>query len=1071
MTSRTASERVLIRASAGTGKTFQLSNHFLRHFLNGSAPDEILATTFTRKAAGEIQSRVFERLVEATRSRTYSEILQKFLDPSSRYGLSLTQERCRDALHQLARNIHRLRISTLDSFYAKLATAYALELALPADWRVLDDIEVVPLKLASIDDLLSAARPDDTVALMHLLDKGDTKSRVVTQILNAVSSFYEVYRDVERRFEPWDAVPELPKLSTTEIDQAVSVIADFGPGFPHKSGAKAMLSLIDSARAQDWKAVATATVVTKVLSGEEKFYGKEIADELAVALQRLGRHAAAIMLEELKTQTAATYRLLDTFDTHFQSRKRDAGGLTFNDVTRQIAGATQATAANDVTFRLDGEFTHLLLDEFQDTSLPQWNVLKPIAEKTLARSGSSVFCVGDVKQAIYGWRGGVAAIFDRVAEELSIDPHSMDTSYRSSPDIIDAVNKIFGRLPEYGRFSEPDGRAVIDWHARYEKHHASSDEPGYVEVRVTPDPDRRLSKFGADVRRWTAHCVATLAEAHPTRTIGVLTRKNSVASEIVAHLRGLGLEASDEGREKLTDSAAVQLLYSLFTIAEHPGDTAARYHVVTSPLTLPSNLKSHTDDAAAGELSLRLRAALIDDGYANTVQHWARYLTPQCGPRDVARLQQLVQLAELLDRTSSPQPAEFLRLVDETYGSDPTAARIRVMTVHQSKGLEFDLVVLCELDEPVYRLERSGYVAARPSPAEPPDRIMRYRGQQERLGFPAAVRDVFDEAAAAEMAEGLCRFYVAVTRARSSLHFLVAPSGSERGVSGTTPAAIVRALLCEGRPLEANTVAATFGSADWDRSPDVAASGSNDRGQVELKLHVRSTMSRDLPTISPSGLATAADSAAERLEKEPAEQTAPEDTPSSKHGGSAAARGTLVHRWLEEITWIDSSDPLPVTRRMELANSLDIAPSIAENASAYFDRVLSQPTLRAILDAQQYEAAAQSRVLTVRNEARFAVGAPDTSQLLVGTVDRLVLFGDDHPNGAEIIDWKTDLIVDEAAFAAKVANYRPQLWAYADAVADLFKLPRSSVRARLVFLSIDREVTVDVSEPTPVQTV
>ena len=126
--------RKLIRASAGSGKTFQLSSHFLRQLFEGHAPETILATTFTRKAAGEILGRVLLRLADAADNTQAAMKLAEFLELPD-----ITILKARDLLVQVTRNLHRLRVCTLDSFFQQVARSLTLELGLPPGWSIIDE--------------------------------------------------------------------------------------------------------------------------------------------------------------------------------------------------------------------------------------------------------------------------------------------------------------------------------------------------------------------------------------------------------------------------------------------------------------------------------------------------------------------------------------------------------------------------------------------------------------------------------------------------------------------------------------------------------------------------------------------------------------------------------------------------------------------------------------------------------------------------------------------------------------------------------------------------------------------
>src|SRR5205823_867923 len=133
--------------------------------------------------------------------------------------------------------------------------------------------------------------------------------------------------------------------------------------------------------------------------------------------------------------------------------------LRFSDVTFRLADAIGAIEPERLAFRLDGGIRHVLLDEFQDTSPSQWRVLRPLAENVVGTNGGTFFCVGDAKQAIYGWRGGVAEIFDALEGQLpGLEQRSLAESYRSAQPVIDAVNAVFNKLtshPNLDKLSEP----------------------------------------------------------------------------------------------------------------------------------------------------------------------------------------------------------------------------------------------------------------------------------------------------------------------------------------------------------------------------------------------------------------------------------------------------------------------------------------------------------------------------------------------------------------------------------------------------------------------------------------
>ena len=149
----THTPHVVIRASAGTGKTFQLSNRFIELLHAGVAVDRILATTFTRKAATEILDRVVVRLAEAAMDQPSCEELATVL-PTAHAGPRFTQARAQHLLRILIQNLHRLQIGTLDSFFAQIAGSMSLELGLPPGWSIVDELYDIRLRDEAIELLL-----------------------------------------------------------------------------------------------------------------------------------------------------------------------------------------------------------------------------------------------------------------------------------------------------------------------------------------------------------------------------------------------------------------------------------------------------------------------------------------------------------------------------------------------------------------------------------------------------------------------------------------------------------------------------------------------------------------------------------------------------------------------------------------------------------------------------------------------------------------------------------------------------------------------------------------------------
>ena len=502
----------LIRASAGSGKTHQLTNRYLGLLAAGVEPDTILATTFTRKAAAEILDRVLERLAssagDAKKAKDLAEQIQ---------AKNYTRQDFASLLRRMLRDLHRVRIGTLDSFYIALASSFSLEVGLPAGWSICEEADDDFMHVQALEQLLEQ-QPDAICSLLPLLSKGDSKRSVEEGLQEVIDSHYESYCGSERAawecFQVPDEVPKAKRVTTLERLRAF----DFSK-CGHKNFLNSQAKDVARIEQEDWLAFISSGIAKSVLAGETTYCKKAIPPGALALYTTLLQHARSEILRQLADQTRATWDLLDRFHQQLRTLKQASGALRFGEVTQAIVDALrrqtpqlQLLGAEALAFRLDGAIQHLLLDEFQDTSLTQWRVLEPIAQgitRSKTKTPGSFFCVGDVKQAIYGWRGGMAEIFNTLEDSLGkLKKVPLIESRRSAQPVIDVVNKVFGSL---GQFQPGDKYqdGLSAWGQRFETHTTvKKNVPGYVCLHTGPaqqedEPQGQLQlKYRASNHLW-----------------------------------------------------------------------------------------------------------------------------------------------------------------------------------------------------------------------------------------------------------------------------------------------------------------------------------------------------------------------------------------------------------------------------------------------------------------------------------------------------------------------------------------------------------------------------------------
>jgi ATP-dependent helicase/nuclease subunit A len=487
-------EHRVILASAGTGKTFQLTNRYIALLARGVEPSAILATTFTRKAAGEILGRILVRLAKAAGgdAKAVAE-LQEHADPS------LDADRCRALLLRVSGELHRLSILTLDAFFLRIAGGMLLDLDTPPGWSMLDEEADAQLRSDAALDAISGMSTVEAVALLERLHQGVLSRRVHDELLSTVGAAHGIYLLTHGNRRAWQALRgDGDPLKAADVERLVEELRGATPpltksGKPGAVGVRAMAKELACAERGDWKGFLSGGLVKAVIEERGSYARCAIPAKTEAVYRALIEHAAAVRFRQIGDRTLAMFDLVERFDQSYDAAKREARAYLFDDVPRLLLRQNAAEKLTKLYFRLDGQIDHVLLDEFQDTSMLQFAMIDPILDELMAgtpegEAKRSVFIVGDVKQSLYGWRGAqsdlLAALSDRWPQ---LRESTLERTYRSSPVIVEAVNAVFGGLDSNPALAEC-GAARAVWTRRFREHASARPElPGYARVSVAAD--------------------------------------------------------------------------------------------------------------------------------------------------------------------------------------------------------------------------------------------------------------------------------------------------------------------------------------------------------------------------------------------------------------------------------------------------------------------------------------------------------------------------------------------------------------------------------------------------------
>jgi len=1026
----------LLLASAGTGKTFRLTSHFLGLLFRGVPPARILATTFTRKAAGEILDRVLERLLEATRDPKALDELNAALACKT-----VSAADCTAKLAELTRGIDQFRVRTLDAFFVHLAQLFALDLGLAPGWSILDEADNRQLEAEALSRALTEADRAEWLVLLRTLQMTPASRSVHEALASAVKIARSAFLDSAR--EAWDTFDPGLGFAEERVAEIRAALAAFQvpvtqKGEPNKNWEKAHRQALAHFDAENWKGLLELGLIKKLLAGEP-------FSRLPIDVDVFGpvaQHAQHRMLVALRARNAATRALLERFEVAYSRLKRARGGYRFEDLPAFLAppGAhgedPLLERQLDMWYRLDGRIDHLLLDEFQDTAPIQWRILRRIADEVLADGTGerSFFCVGDVKQSIYGWREAEPRLLAGMAERYpQLVPETIAKSWRSSRIVLETVNRVFRDIGANTALDgEQERAAATEWQRAFAEQDAAKPKPGATWfLQAEPKGEGENAVF--PVLRMAAQRAAEIVREAPHCTVGILLRRGTYLARLIYLLRREGIFASGEGGNPLTDSMAVLHALSLLQFADHPDDKAAAFHVQTSPFAAQAGLQPitnpETEDAERRAAARTLRERLASEGYGPFLAGLLReFGASGYGEWDRKRFSQLVDLAFAWDGRAGLRPSAFADFVREERVEDPSSAQVKVMTIHRSKGLEFDAVILPELDLDPYN-PRNEILTDRPEADGPITAVSRSASRALLASDPELERlagiDVHRT-----VTEFLCLLYVAMTRAIHRLDLIA--QDPARKTSAPTYARILRAAFGTDEPDEDGVLWRHAENDDpWWGSPKSERVESIAEPVVQDGLGLApSTRLRETPRRAPSAQEGG-------TVRSGADVLAPRNR-------SAMTRGSLVHRTLAEVEWLEDFQATDA-ELLALGVELESDEGLRAEALAEVRTALGREHIAALLSRAGREG------LEVWRERDFSLVLPDAGggeHIWTGAFDRVVLAED----GAEIIDYKTDRI-PAGGLAQRVEFYRPQLEGYRRVLAQLTGLDESRIRCRLAFLS------------------
>ena len=734
----------IVQAPAGSGKTELLIQRYLRLLASVEHPEEILAITFTRKAAGEMRERVLAALAdsraakapESEHERTTLVLAAAALERDAAGGWALTE------------NPARLRIQTIDSLCA----------ALTRQMPVLSRFGSQPESIEDADELyLEAARA--TVALVESdEDVAQDVERLLTHLDNDVARIEALLADMLRRRDHW--LRHVPRTERAELEAALqrvrrAALARVRERLPAELRAEweavagYALANLEKGKLNDtieaWGQLARVLLTAegawrRRLTKAEGFPagkpGEPWKERAAALLDALKIHEAfRIALAEMRELPPETYseeqwEVLGTI-TRLLPRAVGQLKLAFQargqaDFTEVAQGALLALggpeAPSDLALALDYRIRHLLVDEFQDTSISQYELIGRLTAGWEAGDGRTVFAVGDPMQSIYRFREAEVGLFLRARAAgiagVALEPISLAANFRSQAGIVDWVNATFLEVM-------PEREDIATGSVPYTRSEPTREALPGDAVSVHPFFNGDLAGEASAVTR----IIERARREDPDGKVAILVRNRGHLREIVPALKAAGLRFRAIEIEALGHRPVVQDLLALTRALSHPADRLAWLASLRAPwcgLTLAdldalagdgarqTVWELMNDEARVAALSAdgrarlsRVRAvfgAAIEERSRGSLRErvagaWFALAGPAC-VEDATDLEDAEiyfdylgsheEAGEVADMAAFEEGLAELYALPDLLADD----RLQIMTIHKAKGLEFDTVIV-----------------------------------------------------------------------------------------------------------------------------------------------------------------------------------------------------------------------------------------------------------------------------------------------------------------------------------------------------------------------------------------
>ena len=830
-----------VSANAGSGKTRVLTDRVARLLLVGHKPQKILCLTYTKAAAAEMQNRLFDRLGKWAMMDDAG--LREALTSIGENGDNYNDDALKFTRTHFARALETpggLKIQTIHAFCASLLRRFPVEAGVSPQFREMEEGQAALLRAKILDQMAREEQPDAFDALARHLTNEDALDRLLMDVLKNKEHFAAFDRDVlavklgisSDTTEQQICDTALSDLQTdlsqalVEYLSASEISAETKAGVAiaeaRKLSAKPALEALESAFLIGGKNTAKTPRKSGLPSAKTKKNYAAFAESLERIKDAVFEARQQVLAVRALNRAQDLSRFAHDFINTYETAKAAQNLLDFDDLidrTRALLSTREMTAW--VLYRIDNGIDHILVDEAQDTSPNQWDIVESLSEEFTAGQGASeinrtLFVVGDKKQSIFGFQGAdpeefqtKQAIFGERFAQIgkTLETIEMPTSFRSAPPILQLVDQVFaddkvalGGPPEHQALDTTPGRVDL-W--AFDAPEDKPERPAWWEPVDTVVKSNPVLKLATKTAQFISDQIQNATPLHtkdgsrpvkPGDFLILVRSRTRFFHVLIETLKTLGVPVAGADRMKIGEQLAVRDLVSLLKFLDNELDDLSLAETLRSPIFGLSQNDLHTIAYnRKGSLWQSLRASAFKTAIAilndlrtqsdfirpyellNRVltKHGARLnLKARLGAECEDAIDELLAQAIAFEALETPTLGRFLfwlsaREIEIKRDMEAGQNEVRVMTVHGAKGLEAPIVIL-----PDTSAEKAGQ-------KKPP--IGQIDGQvfwaQSKENEPQILLDQDEARKERDSYEYARLLYVALTRAENWL--IVAGAGQE----------------------------------------------------------------------------------------------------------------------------------------------------------------------------------------------------------------------------------------------------------------------------------------------------